>query len=228
MNPVSQITQVRSAASLVFGTEGREQQQISQQLRDAAATGKLRRFRFDGRLHFAPLCSKGDASFVVSFAEETTRRAADSGCMQWAGACKTRQGPVVTLDGKEYILRRAVYEHHSSKKLKTHEAIRMTCGDPTCIAHAHMVKEPRNALLVGRPRPVATRQRIAEKHRDRMPYSREQVSELKACCARGELSHAKAAKVLGVSPQAMNQIVRGESWRDFSSPYQSLLDRSKQ
>lgn len=223
MNPVAQITQVCSVASLVYGATPAKRQQIHQQLRAAAAAGQLRRFRFDGRLHYAPQCAAGDVDFAICFAEETTHRIKGSGCMPWAGAFKTRQGPVVTLDGKEYILRRVIYERSTGKKLRKHEAVRMTCGDPACIARDHMTKEPRNALLVGKARTVMTRQRIAEKHRERMPYSCEQVNDLKASCARGELTRTKAAKVLGVSAETMNRIVRGDAWRDFTNEYQTQL-----
>lgn len=219
----AQVTQVCSAASLVHGATPKQRQQILQYLSAAAEAGDLRRFRFDGRLHYAPSCPKGDAPFVVCFAEETSQCVKGSGCMPWTGAFKPRQGPVVTMDGKEHVLRRAIYEHHSHRKLKKHETVRMTCGDPACIARAHMTKEPRNAVLVGKARTVMTRQRIAQKHRERMPYSSDQVRALKASCVRGEQTRISAAKVLGVSAQAMNRIVRGDAWLDFTNEYQAQL-----
>ena len=223
MNPVAQITQVCSAASLVYGASPKHRQQIRQHLSAAAEAGELRRFRFDGRLHYAPNSTKGDVSFVVCFAEETSNRIKGSDCLPWTGAFKPRQGPVLTLDGKEHVLRRVIYERHAYTKLKKHEAVRMTCGDLACIAYDHMTKEPRNAVLVGKARTVMTRQRIAQKHWERMPYSGDQVSALKASCVRGELTRISAAKELGVSAEAMNRIVRGDSWRDFTNHFQAQL-----
>lgn len=50
----------------------------------------------------------------------------------------------------------------------------------------------------------------------------EKVQAMRIRCAAGELSQAKAAKILGISTASMSRIMRGLAWRDYSSPYVCL------
>ncbi|TYK74341.1 hypothetical protein FSY45_19445 [Comamonas sp. Z1] len=143
--------------------------------------------------------------------------------MPWSGKFfKPRQGPVVNLDGKEYVLRRVIYEVRTRKKLAQSESVRPSCGEANCIHPQHLTKEPRNTPLIGRARLPSTREKLARAQQAKAPYSMEEVQALRGRCIRGELTRVAAAKCLGVSVETMERMVNGLAWRDFSNPYQSL------
>ena len=219
-----QLTEITSLAALTAGMSGQDRRLFARALQDLAARGVLRRFRFDGRLHFAPLSRAGDAAFVAQFALESTACGCSEGsCMPWSGKFfKPRQGPVVNLDGKEYVLRRVIYEARTRKKLAQAESVRPSCGEANCIHPQHLTKEPRNTPLIGRARLPSTREKLARAQQAKAPYSMEEVQALRARCIRGELTRVAAAKCLGVSVETMERMVNGQAWRDFSNPYQSL------
>lgn len=218
------LTEITSLAALTAGMSGKNSRQFARALQDLAVRGVLRRFRFDGRLHFAPVSRARDAAFVARFALESTACGCSEGaCMPWSGKFfKARQGPVVHLDGKEFVLRRVIYEAHTGKRLAQAESVRPSCGEADCIHPQHLVKEPRNKQLIGRARLPSTRAKLARAQQAKAPYSMSEVQALRARCIRGELTRVAAAKSLGVSVETMERMVNGQAWRDFSNPYQSL------
>lgn len=218
-----QLTEITSSAALTAGMGERYRRRFVRALQDLSAEGLVRCFKFDGRMHYAPLCRKGDAAFASVFALETTRPECDSGCLIWKGSTKAGEGPTLHLGQKVYVLRRVIYEHRHHTRLKRHESIRMSCECAMCIEPTHMAKQQRNFVLRGRPRPMSLRVQLAEHERARTPYALKDVKALKDRCASGELNTVQAAKLLGISAKSMSRIMRGVTWRDFRSAYQALL-----
>lgn len=219
-----QLTEITPMVVLTAGMTQRYRQKFALALRGLSDQGVVRGFKFDGRLHYAPLCREGDAAYVAAFAMETTRPGPDSDCLIWKGRAAAGQGPVLHFDQKDYPLRRVIYDQSHHIKLKKHEAVRMSCDCAMCINPDHMAKEQRGEVLRGRPRPMGMRVRMAERERARTPYSMADVKAMKERYARGELSQAQAAKLLGISAKSMSRIMRGVTWRDFGCAYQALLN----
>lgn len=211
-------------AALLSDQTDRKKRALARAMKDLADVGLIRRFKFDGRLHYAPNSRRRDAVFAAVFAIQTTRRDPESNCMPWTGRVDPREGPLLNFAGVRYSVRRLIYRRYTSKKLGTHESVRMRCGNESCIQFHHMTKEARNESQKGVRRSLEARKRMAQVQRQKSStkLTLEKVQAMRIRCAAGELSQAKAAKILGISTASMSRIMRGLAWRDYSSPYVCL------
>ena len=218
------LAEVTPLAALTIGMRGQYKQRFVAELFALSRKGKLRRFLFDGRVLYAPIKECNEVAFVVAHALETTRKEPGSGCMHWAGFTHTKKGPILSLGRAEYQLRRRIWEARpGSHELHTHDAIRMACGESDCICPEHMRKEPRNRPLKGKSRPLLARAHLAEARRANSPRTLEQIQDIRARYARGEIRVFQAANELGMSTNNTRLILQGKAWRDFKNPLQGLV-----
>jgi DNA invertase Pin-like site-specific DNA recombinase len=102
------------------------------------------------------------------------------------------------------------------------------CGHQLCMAEQHVTPMTRQQLqkrsgkkLVGN---LARAAKLAATRRKTAKLTMEQVQEMRQLRAEGVTTH-EAAKRYGITQGAAAKVMRGDSWRDYSSPYTQLMTR---
>lgn len=137
----------------------------------------------------------------------------DGECLIWKGAMANGTCPVCRVDGKVHVVRRLVWRalgHHLVAKV----AIVTSCDNERCVHPDHLVKGKTGPKL-GSRKTLLMRSRLAASLRAVSRLTAEDVAEVRV----SDESCEAAGRRLNMSASTIGLIRKGETWRDFSSPY---------
>lgn len=149
-------------------------------------------------------------------------------CLLWDGAVNDAGVPQMRLPGTREVfsvrrlLLTAMGQDIAGKIASTR------CGNQLCMAEKHVTPMTRQQLqkrsgkkLVGN---LARAAKLAATRRKTAKLTMEQAQEMRQLRAEGVTTY-EAAERYGISQGAAARVMRGDSWRDYSSPYTQLMTR---
>lgn len=150
-----------------------------------------------------------------------TEQAEAGGCMVWAGHADRIGSPQWRVDGKCWPVRRLLWTL-TRGPVPAKQQVGVSCGVPGCVHPDHLVCRTRARVQKGKPRPAATKLRIAATKR--AANTAGLTPAIAAAIRSGNETIAAAAARYGICKSHAWRIRRGEAWRDFSSPFAGLLN----
>lgn len=147
----------------------------------------------------------------------------DGDCLLWDGGTDDNGVPYLRLPGSRKVVaaRRALLEAlgvNVQGKVAT-----TTCGHPGCLAEEHSVAWTRKQLQKRSGEKhrfnLVRAAKIAKWRRQTAVLDEEKVAHLREC----GLTTREAAALYGVAQSTAANAMRGDSWKDYSSPFQGLL-----
>jgi len=190
------------------------------------ADGLVRMTYIDRFPHLVLMDWKPSKEETVAILEGRGRPTVD-GCLLWTGYVDPIRGPMASLGSPPMptSVRRKVW---SLKKrvLDFNETIKPSCGNWACVAFAHMELANRADPLTGRKKTPVHAMHIAQGLRASIgKLSMEIAREVRA----SPESSPKLAIKYGVSKQAIDQIRRGETWKEYQQGlFTGLMEQRKQ
>jgi hypothetical protein len=153
----------------------------------------------------------------------------DGDCIRWRTNGKSairRRHPLVNMDGKQYLVRRALYEMEKGAPLRQSIFLIPTCGDECCINPAHqkqLTSKQKSELgaikgsqTLGRAAKVAAAVRSHSKTKLTMDLAR----EIRASNESG----VAWAKRLGVDEKSIWNIRHYITWKEYAAnPFAALF-----
>lgn len=177
--------------------------QIIQQLTSEG----LVRFVYIGRFPYYILNTpKAVKQAELQQIEECTKQS-PCGCIHWVGYVDNIRGPICRpVDGDMPISVRRTLWKIEKGELGRNEILKMTCEDDRCVNLAHMKKIRRNTHQKGKPKPPATRARIAEAIRKRGKLSLEDAQAIRISTE----ANPVLAERFGVTASNISAVRRGK------------------
>jgi hypothetical protein len=154
-----------------------------------------------------------EASYLLN--KIRTRCIEEGDCLLWPGAVCTR-GPVATVKGVQYSLRRVAWENKNGKPFPSGRVASPSCGNPRCLAHISAMTW---AQLNTRPTSISHRVRTALARRKGSKLSDEAVNDIRYGGGRAE----EAAERHNISAAYVYMIRRDQCRKDYSSPFHGLV-----
>lgn len=189
------------------------------------AQGLIRTTYIDRFPHLVLADWQPSAEQTVAILLARGRRTVD-GCLLWSGYTDPLRGPMASI-GTPPIptsVRRKVWSL-KKRALDFNETIKPSCGNWSCVAYEHMELATRADALIGRSKTPEHARRIAQGLRTKIgKLSMEIAREVRASSE----SSPKLAIKYGVSKQAIDQIRRGETWKEYQQGlFTGLIDARK-
>lgn len=144
-------------------------------------------------------------------------------CLLWQGYMASKAVPHVSHGGKIVAVRRLMLELRG-RPLKRTDYVGCSCGNKSCISPAHTVQrtQAQHVAAMGRSpnrRRLARASKLAAYARaNRAKLTIEQAREIRVSSETGPVLSAK----YGVNKALINRIKRGETWREYSTPFSGL------
>lgn len=143
----------------------------------------------------------------------------EDGCWIWTLYINEDGEPRARVAGKSVAARRVLWRSiHDREPGELQVAVR--CKKPGCMHPNCLLARSKSAALTGRKHSLTHRMRIAKATRTRSyALPEEEVRAVRA----SKLSGVEEAKRLGKSASSINNIRRGEAWRDYTNnPFAGL------
>lgn len=144
-------------------------------------------------------------------------------CWIWRGAVSHGTAPAINIDGKSTSVRRFVAGLLGRQTNSRY--ITACCGEPLCVSPDHLRAVTRSQLNIltakrtGYGQSLARAAKIAQARRRHARLSPELVQMIRE----SDLSDAQLATQLGVARSTVNDVRRGDTWRDYHNPWTQLL-----
>ena len=148
-------------------------------------------------------------------------------CWIWKGAY-SHKAPAINIGGRSTSVRRFVAQALLGRQTKN-RYVTNCCGDLLCVAPDHLrvvTRSQLNAMTAERTgygKSLTRSVKLAEASRRRARLSPELVQMIR----QSDLSSAQLPKQLSVAKSTINDVRRGDTWRDYhNNPWNQLLRRS--
>ena len=178
--------------------------------------GLVRRVRLVGAPYWVPADWVADGDWLRDYLLGNTVQTAD-GCMRWVGALYDGQ-ITARVDGRKLNVRTELWRLYGKVPLPPGYCLRASCGDPRCLAPAHLEPQARAAATRGRPRAVHVRAKIAASKRARSSTTVRVVEQIRGATG----SEREIGRRFGVHPSMVGRIRRGENWLSYDGPLGQL------
>lgn len=146
------------------------------------------------------------------------------GCWEWTGwAGKSKVHPQFKMDGKHFLARRVAWQLVRGP-IPDGTKLLMTCECQVCINPAHAIavtesEKGKRAAAKGAFSSLTRCKKISDVRRARQAkLTLEQAQEIRFSNGRA----VELAEKFGVHESRIYAIWRGESWKDYSSPFAGL------
>ena len=178
--------------------------------------GLVRRVRLVGAPYWVPADWVADGDWLRDYLLGNTVQTAD-GCMRWVGALDGGQ-ITARVDGRKLNVRTELWRLYGKVPLPPGYCLRASCGDPRCLAPAHLEPQASAAATRGRPRAVHVRAKIAAGKRARSSTTVQVVEQIRGATG----SEREIGRRFGVHPSMVGRIRRGENWLSYDGPLGQL------
>lgn len=148
----------------------------------------------------------------------------DGDCLIWPGAMAgSGAGPVVTLDAKNYPVRKYVWEDTHKKAFPAGRVAAVSCKNKACLSPDHVVAWTRTQVAAAwnpdRNRTAQGAKLAARRRQD--GRNTLDIDAVAAIRASDENRHVLAQRY-GIAPTSIDRLRRGVGWRDYSNPFSGL------
>ena len=194
-----------------------KRQPIRALLDEMEAAGLVRRVRLVGAPHYVLSTWVAGGKWLREHLLGNTV-ATDGGCMRWVGALDGGQ-ITARVDGRKLNVRTELWRLYGKVPLPPGYCLRASCGDPRCLAPAHLEPQASAAATRGRPRAVHVRAKIAAGKRVNSKITMTVADEIRA----STLSERVLAEKFGVHPSMVGRIRRGDNWLRYDGALGQLM-----
>lgn len=161
---------------------------------------------------------------LMQWVEMRSWRDPDNGCLVWKmGGAHGNKQPQGRYLGRIILVRRAVYEERTGKKLSLAQTVKCTCEREGCVEPTHLVAK-RNRGREGQKATIAQRRNISEgvRRSAMAKLTEEAVADIRT----QQEPRTVYAERYSIAKEYVTDIQGFRVWRDYSNPFISLAQWS--